>query len=54
MQINMGVSKNNGTPKWMAYKGNSYEQMDDLRVPLYLETPIYLFFRDFPYNSSVI
>ena len=26
----MGVSKNNGTPKWMVYKGKPYEQMDDL------------------------
>ncbi len=36
----MGVSKNNGTPKWMVYKGKPYEQMDDLVVPLFLETPI--------------
>ena len=35
----MGVSKNNGTPKWMVYNGKPYEQMDDLGVPLFLETP---------------
>ena len=28
----MGVSKNNGTPKWMVYNGKPYEQMDDLGV----------------------
>ena len=31
----MGVSKNKGTPKWMVYN-----RMDDLGVPLFLETPI--------------
>ena len=37
----MGVSKNAGTPKWMAYNGKPYEQMDDLGgKPLFLETPI--------------
>ena len=35
----LGVSKNNGTPKWMVYNGKPYEQMDDLGVPLFLETP---------------
>ena len=39
----MGVSKNRGTPKWMVYNGKPYEQMDDLGVPLFLETPIYVF-----------
>ena len=29
----LGVSKNNGTPKWMVYKGKPYEQMDDLGGP---------------------
>ena len=37
----MGVSKNYGTPKWMVYKGKPNEQMDDLGVPLFMETPIY-------------
>ena len=37
----MGVSKNNGTPKWMVYDGKPYFLMDDLGVPLFLETPIY-------------
>ena len=35
----MGVSKNRDTPKWMVYNGKPYEQMDDLGVPLFLETP---------------
>ncbi len=39
----MGVSKNRGTPKWMVYNGPI--KMDDLGVPLFLETPIY--FRPF-------
>ena len=39
----MGVSKNRGTPKWMVYNGSKpYEQMDDLGVPLFLETPKYI------------
>ncbi len=33
----MGVSKNNGTPKWMVYKGNPIK-MDDLGT---LGTPIF-------------
>ena len=32
LKQHMGVSKNNGTPKWMVYKGKPYEQMDDLGV----------------------
>ena len=39
----MGVSKNRGTPKWMVYNGKPYEQMDDLGVSLFLETPIYIY-----------
>ena len=35
----MDVSKSNGTPKWMVYNGNPIK-MDDLEVPLFLETPI--------------
>ncbi len=35
-------TKNRGIPKWMVYSGSkSYEQMDDLGVPLFLETPIF-------------
>ncbi len=37
----MDVSKNSDTPKWMVYNGKTYEQMDDLGVPLFLETPIW-------------
>ena len=39
----MGVSKNNGTRKWMVYNGKPIEnpiKMDDLGVPLFLETPM--------------
>ena len=36
----MDVSKNRDTPKWMAYNGKPYFLMDDLGVPLFLETPI--------------
>ena len=39
----MGVEPKIGgkPPKWMVYSGKSYEQMDDLGVPLFLEIPIY-------------
>ena len=33
----MGVSKNNGTPKWMVYIMENPIKMDDLGVPLFLE-----------------
>ena len=36
----MDVSKNNGTPEWMVYNGKLIK-MDDLGVPLFLETSIY-------------
>ena len=36
----MGVSKNGGTPKWMVIMENPIK-IDDLGVPLFLETPIY-------------
>ena len=35
----MGVSKSRGTPKWMVFRENPIK-MDDLEVPLFLETPI--------------
>ncbi len=35
----MGVSKNNGTPKWMVTKMENPIKMYDLGVPLFLETP---------------
>ena len=38
----MGVSKNTGTPKWIVYNGKPIK-MDDLGVPLFLETPIYIY-----------
>ncbi len=39
--IYMGVSKNRGTPKWMVKIRENPIKMDDLGVPLFLETPIY-------------
>ena len=33
------------SPKWMIYNGKPYEQMDDLGVPLFLETPTWTFLR---------
>ena len=36
----MGVSKNSGTPKWMVKIMENPIKMDDLGVPLFLETPI--------------
>ena len=39
--IHMGVSKNRGTPKWMVYNGNTIK-MDDLGVPPFKETPIWI------------
>ena len=35
----MGVSKNRGTPKWMVKIMENPIKMDDLGVPLFLETP---------------
>ena len=42
----MGVSKNKGTPKWMVYKENPIK-MDDLGVPLFSETSIYIYISSF-------
>ena len=39
---NMDVSKNRGTPKWMVKIMENPIKMDDLGVPLFLETPISL------------
>ena len=38
--VYMGVSKNSGTPKWMVYFMENPINMDELGVPLFLETPI--------------
>ena len=37
----MGVSKNSGTPKWVVIMENPMK-LDDLGVPLFLETPFYV------------
>ena len=34
--LDVGVSNNRGTPKWMVYSGKSYFSMDDLGPPLFL------------------
>ena len=36
----MGVSKNDGTPKWMVKIMENPIKMNDLGIPLFLETPI--------------
>ena len=37
----LGVSKNRGSPKWMVKIMENPIKMDDLGVPLFLETPIW-------------
>ena len=37
----MGVSKNSGTPKWMVKIMENPIKIDDLGVPLFVETPKY-------------
>ena len=39
----MDVSKNRGTPKWMVKIMENPIKMNDLGVPLFLETPISIF-----------
>ena len=38
--LDMGVSQNRGTPKWMVKAMENPIKMDDLGVPLFSETPI--------------
>ena len=40
-ETDLGVSKNSGTPKWMGFIMENPINMDDLGVPLFLETPIW-------------
>ena len=40
MSILIDVSKDNGTPKWMVKIMENPIKMDDLVVPLFLETPL--------------
>ena len=49
----VGVSKNRGTPKWMVYFMENPIQMDDLGVPLFLETPMCLFPVPSPFMNSL-
>ena len=39
----MGVSKNRDTPKWMVKIMENPTKMDDLGVPPFKETPIYIY-----------
>ena len=41
--IYMDVSKNRDTPKWMVKIMENPIKIDDLGVPLFLETPIYIY-----------
>ena len=57
-RIDMGVSKNRGTPKWMVYNGKHPVKMDDLGVPLFSETSIsirteLLFFFEKPQDNRI-
>ena len=46
-KTDMDVSKNRGTPKWIL-KWKTILKMDDLGVPLFLETPMSkVFFKTF-------
>ena len=42
----VGASKNRGTPKWMVKIMENPIKMDDLGVPLFSETSLYLWFRN--------
>ena len=43
VKIYMDVSKKGGTPKWMVKIMENPIKMDDLGVPLFLETPICIY-----------
>ncbi len=51
--LHMGVSINRDTPKWMVYFMENPIKMDDLGVPLFLETPTSCFSITIP-NLSVL
>ena len=40
--VYMCVCKNSGTPKWMIFNGKPYWTLDDLGVPLFSETSIWI------------
>ena len=42
LSLYMDVSKNRGTPKWMVKIMENSIKMDDLGIPLFLETPLYV------------
>ena len=50
MILNMGVSENRGSPKWMVYNGKTLLKWDDLGVPLFLEIPTWK--RNFLFKTS--
>ena len=47
--LHMGVSKNRGTPNLMAKIMENPIKMDDLGVPLFSETPIYIYIYALPF-----
>jgi len=40
LKVDVGVSKNKGTPKWMVKIMENPIKMDDLGIPSFLETPM--------------
>ena len=54
LNCDLGVSKNRGTPKWMAYDFMMENpiKMDDFRVPLFLETPINWWWSHLDFHQS--
>ena len=50
--FNMGVSKNKSTPKWMVKIMENPVKMDDLGLPLFLETSICFYFHPDPWGKN--
>ena len=48
-ESSLGFCKNSGTPKWMVYMENLIK-MDDLGVPLFSETSVWVFLHNFGYS----
>ena len=52
--FHLGVSKNRATPKWMVYNGKPCFLMDDLGVPLFLETSILVWYNEFTWVKATL